>query len=444
MAQYYPIIVQAGNNLAGDSLGFHAYSLRVDNCTNQWYLEETSLAYIPPYSLGVCLRLYGTGVAILLNSAPIGQPQLARIVGEQLVGVYSDQLRTEVAPSPIRQFTLVQSVSDLTQGAQPATPPVGITRMWAAPNGDLHYLLSSGTDALLLSTTNYAGYVGNSPLGGDLQGTVSNGNVVVQNLNHYIQGVDTHGVASRMLGHANTDSVYLFTGTNGMLYFYSDYPGNQMGSWSSSGNLLTVGGALAVGNIYLNNSSTPPYIQNSSPPSSGVSIRYAIGSGGVHSFEAAAGGYGPVNMGSLAVNGNGQVSGAFRAGANTGYVNQYVAPTVFSSTVYNAWVATPISVPFNIPSGHSGSILVTYSAMVTSAVVGTIMYTCPALDGAISYYQVNHVFVANFYQIMSSSIIFTGLAAGAHTLTLYIQSNSGVWSIWNAGYNILTVSGLVS
>lgn len=180
MAHYHPVVYPAGQSVAGESLGFHAYSLRIDNCTNQWYLEESTVSFIPPYSLGMCLRLYGTAVAILLAQAPVGQPQLAPIVGEQVVGVFSDQLRTEVAASPIRQFTLVQSVSDLTQGPMPATPPVGVTRMWAAADGTIHYLLPNATDATLLSSTNYAAYVGGSPLGGDLTGTVSNGHVNVQ------------------------------------------------------------------------------------------------------------------------------------------------------------------------------------------------------------------------------------------------------------------------
>jgi hypothetical protein len=183
---FYPIVLAGGKSLAGDSLGFHAYSLRIDNLTNQWLLEETSLAWIPPYSLGVCMRLYGTGVAILLNQAPVGQPQLTPIVGEQSVGVYSDQLRTEVAGTPVRQFTLVQAVSDLTQGPEPALPPVGVDRLWADPAGAIHHLHSDGTDLTLVDPSNagtllyptfdphYQALVNNSAVGGDSSGTVAN------------------------------------------------------------------------------------------------------------------------------------------------------------------------------------------------------------------------------------------------------------------------------
>lgn len=150
MPHFYPVVFAAGRSVAGDSLGFHAYSLRIDNLTNQWLLEETSLAWIPPYSLGMCLRLYGTGVAIILNQAPVGQLQLPAVSGEQTIGVYSDQLRTEVAGTGVRQFTLVQAVSDLTMGPEPALPPVGVDRLWADTSGLIHHLHSNGVDTILV------------------------------------------------------------------------------------------------------------------------------------------------------------------------------------------------------------------------------------------------------------------------------------------------------
>jgi hypothetical protein len=180
---FYPVVIPAGRSLPGDSLGFHAYSLRIDNLTNQWLLEETSLAWIPPYSLGVCLRLYGTGVAIVLNQAPSGQAQPAPLAGEATVGVFSDQLRTEVAGSPVRQFALVQAVSDLTEGAQPAFPPVGTCRLWADNTGTVHHEHSDGTDYVVLDAHNFTSYVtppyvlnivNTQALGGVLTGTLPN------------------------------------------------------------------------------------------------------------------------------------------------------------------------------------------------------------------------------------------------------------------------------
>jgi hypothetical protein len=151
-------------------LGFHAYSLRIDNLTNQWLLEETSLAWIPPYSLGMCLRLYGTGVAIILNQAPVGQLQLPAVSGEQTIGVYSDQLRTEVAGTGVRQFTLVQAVSDLTMGPEPALPPVGVDRLWADTSGLIHHLHSNGVDTILVDPLQTGVVTSGMILDGTIQG----------------------------------------------------------------------------------------------------------------------------------------------------------------------------------------------------------------------------------------------------------------------------------
>lgn len=186
MSQYYPLVIPGGRSVAGSSIGFHAYSLRIDNLSNQWLLEETSLSWIPPYSLGMCLRLYGTGVAIILNRAPVGQPQLAAIAGEETIAVYSDLLRTEVAGVPVRQFTFVSAVSDLTEGPQPALPPVGVDRLYADPQGNIHHLHSDGTDLTLVDPSNagtllfpsfdphYQAMINATPLGGDVQQTIGN------------------------------------------------------------------------------------------------------------------------------------------------------------------------------------------------------------------------------------------------------------------------------
>jgi len=150
VAHVAPYIVVGGRSLQGQSLGFHAYSLRVDNLSNQWLQEETTLAWIPPYSLGVVLRLYGTQVALLLNTAPIGQPQPSALIGEYAVVVYSDELRVDVPGAPVRQFTLVQAVSDLTQGPEPALPPTGVDRLWADTSGNIHHVHSNGVDCQLV------------------------------------------------------------------------------------------------------------------------------------------------------------------------------------------------------------------------------------------------------------------------------------------------------
>jgi len=59
-------------------------------------------------------------------------------------------------------------VSDLTQGAQPALPPVSVDRLWADNQGNIHHLHSNGTDLILADA--------NMQLGGVLNGTLPNPN----------------------------------------------------------------------------------------------------------------------------------------------------------------------------------------------------------------------------------------------------------------------------
>jgi hypothetical protein len=242
---YYPVVFPAGRSLAGDSLGFHAYSFRVDNCTNQWYLEESTVSYIPPYSLGMCLRLYGTGVAILLAQAPIGQPQLAPIAGEQVVGVYSDQLRTEVAASPIRNFSLIQTVSDFQQGPQPANPPNSTTRMWADPAGTLHRLLPNGQDATIVDSSNISSYVTSATLGGDLYGIVSNGHIGLRN-GSYINAYDSGGTA-RAWATLFGDNTLLQLCAGGVSFRWANQANNvELMTLTNAGALSVDSGGLTV------------------------------------------------------------------------------------------------------------------------------------------------------------------------------------------------------
>jgi len=261
MPHYYPIVIQSGHSLAGDSLGFHAYSLRIDNLTNQWLLEETSLAWIPPYSLGVCLRLYGTGVAIILNQAPAGQPQPAPLAGEASVGVYSDQLRTEVAGTAVRQFTLIQAVSDLSQGAMPAFPPVGTDRLWADNQGNIHHLHSDGTDYQLVDAHNaqtvlypvsdphYQAMMSATALGADLSGTVNNGQVWLRygsSIDAFDSGGTRHPFESVS---GNFHNLYSLGGGFSFLSLAATTVAtlNETGTFNNIGNTLSGGSMAAQG-----------------------------------------------------------------------------------------------------------------------------------------------------------------------------------------------------
>lgn len=227
MAHIAPYVINSsGQGLLGQTLGFHAYSLRIDNLSNQWLQEASSLSWVPPYSLGVVLKLYGTSVALLLIRAPTGQPQLTPVPGEYATAMYSDEIRTEVAGVPVREFSLVQAVTDLTWGPQPALPPNGVTRLYATSDGHLHYLWPNAQDNTILDTTNYAAYVqaqinaqvpgmiDNRALGGDLYGIVSNGGVSIQ-YGHTIYLRDSGGTSRASLGYTSDGWTQMNNGVNG-------------------------------------------------------------------------------------------------------------------------------------------------------------------------------------------------------------------------------------
>lgn len=258
MTHVTPFVIQAGRAVQGSSLGYHAYSLRVDNLSNQWYQEESTLVWIPPYSLGVVLRLWGTSVALILPSSPVGQPQLAAIPGEYAVAVFSDELRTENPGVPVRQFTLVQAVSDLTMGPQPARPPVGVDRIYADPQGNIHHLHSDGTDLTLYDASN----IGAVALNGDVIGTIGS--------NHYTNpsifpGIIRAGPAGAAPPAGSGVGVELFN--SGSIAYVQ--------SWDrTAGNPATL---QFVGNPVQTGSGTPVYINGPFTLQQGISPAMASG-----------------------------------------------------------------------------------------------------------------------------------------------------------------------
>ena len=260
MTHVTPFILQAGRGVQGSSLGYHAYSLRVDNISNQWLQEESTLVWIPPYSLGVVVRLWGTSVALLIPSAPIGQPQLAPITGEYAVAVYSDEFRTENPGVPVRQFTLVQSVSDLSEGPQPALPPVGVDRLYADATGNIHHLHSDGTDLTLVDPSNagtllyptfdphYQALVNATALGGDLSGTIANGHVNVAYLGQ-ISGRDSGGTTRPAFAPVWTGGATVFWQTGGVSYVWANQAGGTLATMDTAGSFQAQGAIAAGGPV---------------------------------------------------------------------------------------------------------------------------------------------------------------------------------------------------
>lgn len=250
-----------------------------------------------------------------------------------------------------RANLVYQNVLDITQGAQPANPGIGQSRLWVDSSSVLHVLAPNGQDHVVLDSTNYASYVNGTALGADLYGTVSAGHVAVQN-GSAIYGKDSGGInrfayqptgdnynayfcgtaGMTFVNSANSVRIgtmdnsgtltmsgdvhgrYLYTsdGSNGVVYsagslYLRPASGGTVvidANTGATGNLsvasvMTAGAYLVSPTWYIGGAAGTRYIQDVNP-----SIRYAAASGGVHSMESSAGGYASLNCGAIGVNGN--------------------------------------------------------------------------------------------------------------------------------------------
>lgn len=86
-----PFVIQAGAGLPSYQIGFQAYSLTVDNFSNQWLQEQSTQKWIPPYTIGRTIQLYGTQVAQIANQVPVAETDTPAIrAGEYTSVCYFD------------------------------------------------------------------------------------------------------------------------------------------------------------------------------------------------------------------------------------------------------------------------------------------------------------------------------------------------------------------
>lgn len=120
---YY--FIPAGANLLPASLGFQALSVRVDNLSNQWLQEETTLTWIPPYTLGRTFSVYGQQTAFFLNSLPPNIPRQQPVIpGQFAVALYTEAYLNESAGT---LFVLSSSHSDPVRNPSSTAAVVGTT-----------------------------------------------------------------------------------------------------------------------------------------------------------------------------------------------------------------------------------------------------------------------------------------------------------------------------
>jgi hypothetical protein len=154
-------------------------------------------------------------------------------------------------------------VSDLTWSAQPALPPPGVSRLYADVNGQLHYILPSGTDRTIIDTGNLAANVATQPLGGDLYGTINNAHIGLRygdNIGLY----DSGGTQRIFVTMSGSDTWIQDVGA-GQIRFINQAGTVELGHFDNTGNLnvaqqVTANTFNAQGNVYYFANSSTHYL----------------------------------------------------------------------------------------------------------------------------------------------------------------------------------------
>lgn len=112
MSLFETLNIPAGQSLLGAGLGFMAYSVRVDNFSNQWLRESTTASWIPPYTVGRVIRLNGTQVGQISNTAPTAAVgQLPAIAGEQSTALFYDLDQPDVPGINVESVLIPAGIS---------------------------------------------------------------------------------------------------------------------------------------------------------------------------------------------------------------------------------------------------------------------------------------------------------------------------------------------
>lgn len=218
----------------------------------------------------------------------------------------TQQQATEPVFQAIGRAIVSQSSSvDIASGAQPAAPGAGYGRLWIDTGGHLNIAQPAGTNFVVLDSTNCSTYVqpliNATALGGDLAGTIASGFVELRN-NSTVTATDTGGGVQRLLGVLGDNNSYLFLGSGGILYFYSDYgTAGAMATLTDAGNFSTTAAIIAGTNVTVTGGSI--YIPDANhymiESSDYLYMRFPNGV----LIQAPAGGWAPLQCGPLTVQG---------------------------------------------------------------------------------------------------------------------------------------------
>lgn len=92
------------NNIHRTPLGFQANTVRIENMSGQWYFCHNSQQWIPPYTIGIVLRIPKSEEARMSAITPTTMTS-APATGETLTAIYEV---TRFEPRPGIGLTLIQ------------------------------------------------------------------------------------------------------------------------------------------------------------------------------------------------------------------------------------------------------------------------------------------------------------------------------------------------
>ena len=151
---FVPFVILAGASLESESLGnFWANSVRVENFSNQWLLEQSAQAWIPPYTVGRVIRLNpAVSVAQITNRSPSPDFGQASVID----GEHTDVYYFDIFQPDVSGFVIAPPQPFAVDTVQFDAPMDGsIAGISAAPplNG---FVLVTGWDATVVNVSGAA------------------------------------------------------------------------------------------------------------------------------------------------------------------------------------------------------------------------------------------------------------------------------------------------
>jgi hypothetical protein len=167
-----------------------------------------------------------------------------------------------------------QTTLDIATGSQPANPGTGFARLWIDGSNDLHILGSNNVDNLVLDSSNWQtfvtpayvqgiitpAYIGATPLGSDLFGTVADGHVAVRNAG-MIMAYDSVGTRRNVIQYWSDNVTYFnaLASTSGAQFVFRTAANASLAILDGVGNLTLISNLMTNGPTHYFNANSGIY-----------------------------------------------------------------------------------------------------------------------------------------------------------------------------------------